>query len=1614
MTYFKHSLSLFIGLICSITFAQQITVDNSVSPQDLIQNTLIQGCVEVSNISSPLNGASIGIGSFGYFESGTSDFPFEHGIVLTTGNANSAGNGQNNDILNEGSETWLTDSDLESALDISGTVNATAIEFDFISISNQIQFNYILASEEYYGNYPCENSDGFAFLIREAGSNAPYSNIALIPGTDIPVNTSTIHDEIAGFCPASNGNYFEGYNLGDTNYNGRTTVLTATATIQPNVQYQIKLVIADQNDQNYDSAVFIEGNSFDASVDLGEDYATCANSADLNASIDNPNATYRWYFNDSLMPSATQANLTAFESGNYHVEISLPLADNSCLIEDDINITLNTTQTSDPISDYLLCDDISNDGTETFDLSLKDDEVLASVPNSTYSISYHYSAADAVDNNNPITTAIQNTENNQTIHVRIEDTVNGCLAYSTFNLVVNELPVITNPTALNLCDADNLADNLTAMDLNFLKDEEITLSQPDLVVSYHSSLEDATAGINAFTMPYTNTSPSEQLFVSVKNIETGCISTTTLDLSVSETPVINRESHYIDACDTDHDGYAEFDLTSMTPVVLEGLTGVTVTFHISAEDADLGLNPIEDPSNYTNVNFEEQVVYIRVENDATGCASTTPIEIHTNLLLTATNIRDIYACDIDDDNTEDFDFETIALGIINDLIDIEITFYETETDQINGTNPIDATTAYTSLSNPQTIYITLESPTCMEFANFDLILNPITQFESVVSLTVCDEDQDGFTTTDLSLLNGAVTNGETGYSVTYFLTEQDAIDNTNPLPNNYTNTSNPFTLFPRITFSQTGCYDYNSFEVTVLPAPENEKPTDIIICDADRDGYSIINLNQSIPNAILATPNRAVSFHNSLEEAHSGANEITNTTSYNAQTETVYMRVTNSNTGCHSVEELDVIVNTLPYVGDLTNYVGEFTYCEDESDGIGEFIFENKDTEALDGQTGKVVSYYLTPTDAENGTNALDKTSIYENISNPQEIYIRVENITDASCYTTSSFSIEVGTNPTYNQPSSWFVCDDVSNDGAEEFDFTSVIEEVSAGIPDIQSVKLFTSAEDARNGTNEIPLQFTNTVNPQEIYVQIDNGSFCKSVTSFVVNVIAVPEVAAIAPLVECDDDNDGHLVFDLTVAEANILDVRQNDISISYYANFEDSESNTNPITNPEAYTNITNPQTVYMKVTNSVSNCYAALPIELIVNQAPTINDFVSYTTCANATNTVDLTAVNLIAADVHYNVLFSYFSNEADAIANTNALDTNYAYQSLNETLFVRTEYSTTHCSSYYEFNLIVNPLPVAHQPEDLMACDDDYDGLLDFDLTQQNASILGNQNPNLYTVSYHNTEIQAQENNSALETYYMAYDGEVIFARVENKATGCYSITSFSAIINPIPFIDLGDQVICINNLPLLVSANTNYSNDTYLWSTGETTPEIDITEVGNYWVTVTSEAGCETTKYFGVTESETATIETTEIIDFSDPNNITVTISGIGNYLYQLDDFEPQESNHFENVAMGYHTVNIIDLNGCANVTKEVLVVDIPKFFTPNGDGDFDTWHIVGIETLPGTVINVFDRYGKHITQLTDTSAGWDGIYNGKGMPTSEFWFVADIQRGGIAFQVKGHFTLKR
>ena len=131
--------------------------------------------------------------------------------------------------------------------------------------------------------------------------------------------------------------------------------------------------------------------------------------------------------------------------------------------------------------------------------------------------------------------------------------------------------------------------------------------------------------------------------------------------------------------------------------------------------------------------------------------------------------------------------------------------------------------------------------------------------------------------------------------------------------------------------------------------------------------------------------------------------------------------------------------------------------------------------------------------------------------------------------------------------------------------------------------------------------------------------------------------------------------------------------------------------------------------------------------------------------------------------------------------------------------------------------------------------------------------------------------------------------------------------------------------------------------------------------------------------------------------------------------MYQLDDGSFQDSNIFENVTAGSHTITIKDANGCGSVSFEFGVIDYPKYFTPNEDGIHDRWNIIGIADFdPTAKIYIFDRFGKLLKQVSPLGNGWDGTYNGNPLPSSDYWFRVEYTEQEVTKDFRGHFSLKR
>jgi gliding motility-associated-like protein len=368
----KNSYSfLSIVLICFIQFlsAQNISVDqNLYSDQQLVEDVLFgTNCVDNISVNNTVSGNfSNGELSYGYFNANNSDFPFSEGLVLTTGRLSNVP-GPNNSLSDDDAPNWIGDQDLEDALGINNTLNATIFEFSFVPQATTINFRYLFASEEYRENQAttCQFSDAFAFLIRPVGGQ--YDNLALIPGTDIPVQVTTVRPEIPDACDALNEEYFGQFNdtFSPINFNGQTTILTAETDVVAGQAYEIKLVIADETNYRFDSAVFIEANSFNVGVDLGQNQTLCAGET-TTLQVDNEQAiAIRWFFEGQQINSGTSNLLVSQQvsgSGLYSVEVDLP---SGCTAEDEVNIFFDDVNLPDDLS---VSSCIDEDGFGVFNL----------------------------------------------------------------------------------------------------------------------------------------------------------------------------------------------------------------------------------------------------------------------------------------------------------------------------------------------------------------------------------------------------------------------------------------------------------------------------------------------------------------------------------------------------------------------------------------------------------------------------------------------------------------------------------------------------------------------------------------------------------------------------------------------------------------------------------------------------------------------------------------------------------------------------------------------------------------------------------------------------------------------------------------------------------------------------------------------------------------------------------------------------------------------------------------------------------------------------------------------------------------------------------------------
>lgn len=609
--------------------------------------------------------------------------------------------------------------------------------------------------------------------------------------------------------------------------------------------------------------------------------------------------------------------------------------------------------------------------------------------------------------------------------------------------------------------------------------------------------------------------------------------------------------------------------------------------------------------------------------------------------------------------------------------------------------------------------------------------------------------------------------------------------------------------------------------------------------------------------------------------------------------------------------------------------------------------------------------------------------------------------------------------------------CDD-DQDQIYTFNFSTLSGQILGGQdPSVFEVQYFLSNDNAVNNIDPLNnTSYRNTAPNFSVFAKVfnKNNVLCYDIISFTVNVFKAPRINSLSDFTLCDDSSDGNntngtTTFDLSLLNNSILGTQPaSEFTISYHLNQADADLDLNP--QSLSFTNtIPDSQPLVVRIENNANrSCYTTRQFNVVVNRLPIANA-AQLTQCDFELNPDGFTTFNLEEAipSITGNatgVTTKFYFDPTHAANDSFALNTTYRNTQNPQVIHVRVTNNLTGCYRLTTLTLNVTVNPTITVP--LRKCDVilSEDGFTEFDLTQTGFATGGN------TVTYYAESDDALLEENPLSTDYTntVADHQRIYARIEN-GNDCVGINIVDLYVDALPDIVTTDSAIfCLNRSadPVTLDAGIGNQNPglfNYLWTpNGETTSTIDVFASGTYTVTVTNAARCSKLRTIIVTDSDVAVVESVSVIDLSDNNTITVYVEGDeSEFLYSLDlpDGPFQESNYFDDVTPGIHHVYIKDKEECGSVRKEVSVLAIPSFFTPNGDGYNDTWRITGMENghYDNSTIHIYDRFGKLVKQMAPSGEGWNGVYNNQLLPATDYWYVIYLQDGRT---IKGHFALKR
>ncbi len=1112
--------------------------------------------------------------------------------------------------------------------------------------------------------------------------------------------------------------------------------------------------------------------------------------------------TYTSTGNETIWVRATDANgcysITSFE----------------LVINDDFQIEQDVT-------DYELCDE-NGSGEEEFDLTTKATEILGT---QTATLTFYTSQANAQSGTDGIATP--RTSTGETIWVRAE-TADGCFDITSFLLVVKPLGNVPSPAPIEVC-ANNNAASVTFDLTSVLGD---VMGAPTDVVTFHQTLAAAQTATAAITPANAYVATANQtIYIRIVSQDPDiCPAISSVNLVKLASPVLATTIANYELCD-DGTGQAEFDLTSKETEIL-GATVATLTYYTSQANAIGKIDEITTPATYMSASA---TIWVRAEN-ANDCYTIKSFNLVLHTIPVANTPEPLAKCN-DGTGQAEFNLNSRNNAISGGAVGVIVTYHTSLVDAENGDNA--QTSPYIG-THQEILYVRVVSPFgCVNTTQtLELILEESTIAPTLPDLTYCDPNSDGWGVFDLTQIEQIIIDANPNpVTITYHETIEDAefLANIIDSPEDYFNIGYyTQTIYIAITpASGEACSSITQVNLIVHNLPQITAPTPIETCDDDYDGFANFDLtirNTEILNG-LNPADYTIGYYPTEQDAILNTNAIANPTNYTnlvANQDSVWVRVTDINTGCFATKELVLIVNPLPVV-DMPN-VAEYRLCDFGEDGYEIFDLDSRVEIILDGQTGLTVSFYQTYDNAFDGVQPITDLMYQNQEQYVETIFVRVE--TQKGCFVVTLMDLVVDPLPVLSTPTNPIVSCDGDGDGYGTVNLEEILEEMLNGAnPTDFAISFHETYSDAELNANSIdnPQEYYN-IDPfnQVIYIRVEStlGSGCYNIYPINIEIVSAPVLpvemdGTLPDLVLCDDNQDELTHFDLTVQTAYILD-QQTDITnleVTYYISEQNAIDRALAIGNMTNYPNISNPQTIWVVLENTLTGCFDIAAFDLVVNLPLDVPmPIPSITLCdedGDLEVTFDLTVrLNAILANAsdpnNYTVEFFYTYTDAINGNTTNLIadPTNFSNLELGGgavyTLGVRVTDNTTGCQSYAIMDIRRAPIPnIPIVPLDpLEVCDNTNDDLIEaFDLTVYE-SFIRNGDSNVI-ITYHATPEDAQEGTNAIVDP-TAYESAstTIYIRVANKPNGgmsCAVILELELIVNPLPIVADNSFEICEAN-----------------------------------------------------------------------------------------------------------------------------------------------------------------------------------------------------------------------